>query len=157
MTLCVTTEGYIPGRTPLSIAVMGYLGCGAVEVPAAGTSGGNYRKTYRHIGSLEDYEERIRKALEEERKEILAERDELRTRLITIEQEKVLESKKRGQKAANERELQILLLKETILRIETELDLIQKQEMEIGRLAQILRDDEEILMLIAAGVADGSI
>jgi hypothetical protein len=130
---------------------------GAVIEEEPGSSGGNYKKTHRTLGSLEEYEERIKKALEAERKEILEEREELRTRLITIEQEKVLESKKTRQKAANERELKILLLKETILRIETELDLLQKQEMEIGRLAQILRDDEEILMLIAAGVADGSI
>jgi beta-galactosidase GanA len=126
-----------------------------IEEP--GSSGGNYKKTYRPLGSLEEYEERIKKALEAERKEILEEREELRTRLITIEQERALESKKTRQKARNEHELKILLLKETILRIETELDLLQKQEMEISRLAQILRDDEEILMLIAAGVADGSI
>lgn len=153
--LSVISQGRLPNRTPFNRITHGYL-FGAAAEPA-GTSGGNYRKTYRPLKSLEEYEERIRKALEEERHELLAERDELRTRLITIEQENVLESKKRGQKAANERELQTLLLKETILRIETELNLLQKQEMEIGRLAQILRDDEEILMLIAAGVADGSI
>lgn len=151
--LCVTTSGHIPSRTPLSLITHGLL-CGEAVEP--GSSGGNYGRV-RYLPPLEEYEERIKKALEAERLEREQERLKLRAELVAVELEIALKAKVERLEAEKQAELQILLLKETILRVDHELSLLNAQELDIARLAQILRDDEEFLMLIAIGVADGSI
>lgn len=141
--LCINTQGYIPNRTPLSINTLGYLGCNIEE---SGSAGGNYARTIPYYPQDKiDYERRVQEALRRAEKKREEERQALIEKLGLIEDLRA----EAGREQIADMELQVLIIKEALLHVEQELEKIEEQRADIARLARILKDDEEIMVILS--------
>jgi hypothetical protein len=114
--------------------------------PEPGSAGGNYARTIGYYP--EDklyYEKRIREALKRAEKEREKEKQLLLEKLAFIEDLRA-EAKK---EQILELELQVLVIKEALFHVEQELARIEEKRADIVRLAKILKDDEEVLVILS--------
>ena len=145
MTLSVATGGHLPLRSPICLATMGYL-CGEAVEDVGNSAGGNYGG--RALPSLADYENRIKNQLDKERDERLIEAKATKNRLIQLEAEKALFAKKEEIRQIQENELKLLIVSESLLQIKRDLAEIAKKRAEISLRARIMRDDDEVMILL---------
>lgn len=121
-------------------------GIAVEEEPTAGSSGGNYGG--RVLPSLADYEKRIKKLLDEERARLLNEAKSARKRLLKIEVEKLLADQRTEIRHKQEIELKSLIISESLLTIEKDLTEINRKRAKIKLKARIMRDDDEVMILL---------
>lgn len=95
--------------------------------------------------SLEYYEEEIREALDRKEDKLLKEAAQARIRLIDLESEKIKEEEIRQ---TQEIELKYLLVSKSLLKIEEDLTEVERKRGEIKRLARIMRDDDEVILIL---------
>jgi hypothetical protein len=125
---------------------------GRVEaVVLAGSTGGNYGvKKFRYLPPLEVYEERLKKVIAEQEREKQQELEEMRAKFLKIEQELAKKAKKERITLEVTKELELLIVKDMITEIEAELRRLMQMLANIEHWAMILRDDEELLLLMGS-------
>ena len=94
---------------------------------------------------LEYYEHEIREALDRKEDELLKEAAQARVRLIDLESERIKEEEIRQKQ---EIELKYLLVSKSLLKIEEDLTEVELKRGEIKRLARIMRDDDEVILIL---------
>lgn len=121
-------------------------GGNVVEIPSTG-AGGNYG---RPLPSLQEYEKRIKKYLDIEQAERLEEKEKLIARLVSLEAEKIKDQKNEEIRQNQEYELKYLLVSESLLQVEKDLAEIAEKRANIKLRARIMRDDDEVMILLYA-------
>jgi len=110
-------------------------------------AGGNYGRG-RVLPSIADYEERIKKLLDKERADRLNEAKKLKKRLIQIEAEKMLVAQQTEIRQIQEIELKSLIVSESLLQVKRDLAEIDRKRAAIKLKARIMRDDDEVMILL---------
>ena len=116
-----------------------------VEIPSTG-AGGNYGG--RILPTLADYEKRIKKYLNEERKQLKAEEKRIKKLLIKQELEKLQAEQQEEIRHSQEIELKYLIISESLLQIKRDLAEIERKRATIKLRARIMRDDDEIMVIL---------
>ena len=115
------------------------------EIPSTG-AGGNYGG--RILPTLADYEKRIKKYLDEERKQLKAEEKRIKKLLIKQELEKLQAEQQEEIRHSQEIELKYLIISESLLQIKRDLAEIERKRATIKLRARIMRDDDEIMVIL---------
>lgn len=115
------------------------------QIGGRGTSGGNYGRV---LPSLADYEKRIKKLLDEEKETLLTEEKTAKDNLVKIEAKHLIDKQKEEIRQEIEYELQLEIISESLLQIERGLAEIERKRAEISLRARIMRDDDEVMILI---------
>ena len=107
-----------------------------------GSTGGGYgaRK------SIAEYEKEISLILKEEKAEALKEKKSLKAKEVRLEVKISKEIKEDRQK--QETKLKLLVVSESLLQVEKDLVEIDRKRAEINLRARIMRDDDEVMMLL---------
>lgn len=120
----------------------------------SGSSGGNYGKPYRKerpsriLKPLCEYEKEIKALIEDERKKLIAEEEALRKRLAIVKKERLLAVQQDKIRYKQEIELKYLIVSESLLQVKRDLAEIERKRAAIKMRARIMRDDEEVLLLL---------
>lgn len=108
-------------------------------------SGGRKAKPYVRK-SLVTYEEQIKKRLDKERAKKLNEQKALERKQLRFEAEKLLVIQQEVRQK-QDTELKLLLVSDSLLKIEKELTEINAKRANINMIARIMRDDDEVIAL----------
>lgn len=120
----------------------------------SGSSGGNYGKPYRKerpsriLKPLCEYEKEIKALIEDERKKLIAEEEALRKRLAIVKKERLLAVQQDKIRHKQEIELKYLIVTKAIAQVSADLQKIEQRKKTIKLKARIMKDDEEILLLL---------
>ena len=105
----------------------------------AASVGGSYG-----IRPVSDYEKEIKQLLAKEKAKKLKEKRSLKGKETRLEKK----IQKQDIRQKQESELKLLLISESLLRIEKDLIEIQRKRAQITKKARIMRDDDEVIMLL---------
>lgn len=131
-----------------------YFGPSVSDVIAAATgAGGSYadrrqKRPHYLLPPLEDYEKRIKKALEEEKEKNLKELKNAKARKKRAETAKNKAETERNLEVERDKEIRIFFIIELIAELQEKIAKIEEQTANVAELARILRDDEELLTLL---------
>jgi hypothetical protein len=110
-----------------------------------GSTGGSYRPTHI-LKSVEEYEEEISLILKKEKAEALKEKKSLKAKEDRLEVK--IEREEKQNRQTQETRLKYLIVSESLLQVEKDLAEITKKRAEINLRARIMRDDDEVMMLL---------
>lgn len=116
------------------------------DIGAGNGAGGNYGG--RVLPSLADYEKRIKDLLDKERAETLNEIKRLKKLLVKAEVEKMLVAQQEEISKRLEIELKFEIVSESLLQVERDLAEIDRKRAAIKLKARIMRDDDEVMILL---------
>lgn len=113
----------------------------------AGSTGGHYRQS-RSLKPISEYEEEIKELLAREEEELLAEQKGLEKKEIKLEAKALLGAQQSKTRKVEETELNLRIVANDLAIVSANLQKIEKEKLNIKNKARILRDDDEIIMLL---------
>ena len=102
----------------------------------------------RRIKRIEEYEEELKLSLDKEQAPLLIEAKELEEKLVKVEVKRVLAGQQEKIRLESEYKLQLALISESLLQVEMDLAEIDRKRAEISLKARIMRDDDEVIILL---------
>lgn len=106
-----------------------------------GSAGGSYG-----VKPVEDYEKEISLILKKEKTEALKEKKSLKAKEVRLEAK--ISAEKDQNRQTQETRLKLLIVSESLLQVEMDLAEIARKRAEINLRARIMRDDDEVMMLL---------
>lgn len=113
------------------------------------TEGSGAREAVRRrVRRLEEYEEELKLSIDKEQASLLIEAKELEDNLVKVEAKRMVADQEEKIRLESEYELQLALISESLLQVERDLAEIDRKRAEISLKARIMRDDDEIIILL---------